>query len=179
MLMPFIPPADAADSQRRLAGGMRKRSRQAGSLRRVARAGAVLVAGGVLAASMAGCAIVSAVTSHEKEQIFLTVADAPSGAASTPGAAGEQDFDFLPPAFVPADAINVRIRVTTDGPGDILRFESPTAISDDDCEAGTLVGSALLDTNWWPEQVPAEGISCADGWQIFNADGVTYAWLSV
>ena len=89
------------------------------------------------------------------------------------------DRAFVPPSFVPEDATNLKIRIVTDGPGDIVRFESPTPILSDDCVEGALSGAALLETTWWPATTPENGIVCDQGWQVFISDGVTYGWTSV
>jgi len=141
--------------------------------------------------TLSGCALVSEFTSHQKEQVFATWADAPAADPDSSEGTGRlptntpslrpstSDRAFVPPSFVPQDATNLKIRIVTDGPGDIVRFESPTPILSDDCVEGTLSGAALLETTWWPASTPAAGIVCGDGWQVFISDGVTYGWTSV
>ncbi|PRY67635.1 hypothetical protein B0I08_106242 [Glaciihabitans tibetensis] len=122
-----------------------------------------------LAAGLSGCALTDEFGSHQKERVFATAADVSS----------EADPAFVPPSFVPEDATDLKIRVITNGPGDILRYTSATAIDDEYCAPGTLVGSPLLESTWWPAEVPTEGIVCGSGWQVFDKDGNTYAWASV
>jgi hypothetical protein len=131
--------------------------------------GAGLVLGCVALLGLSGCALVNEISSNQKEQVFATVADVQTHA----------DEDFVPPPFVPADATDVKMRMITDGPGKILRFTSASPIAAEDCAPGALVGSALLESTWWPAEVPAEGFVCDSGWQVFQKDGNIYAWASL
>ena len=124
---------------------------------------------------LTGCALVDEFTSHQKERVFATVADALADSSGD----GDGDATFMPPPFVPGDATDLKIRVITNGPGDIIRFTSASPLPDDTCDAGALVGSPLLESTWWPAEVPTEGIVCDSDWQVFQVNGNTYAWVSV
>jgi hypothetical protein len=157
---------------------------------RIRLAGAVSAAAFAVVA-LSGCSLLAEFTSHQKEQVFATWADAPRADPDNAEGTGRlptntpslrpstSDRAFVPPSFVPQDATNLRIRIVTDGPGDIVRFESPTPIVSDSCVEGPLSGSALLETTWWPATTPQTGIVCDAGWQVFTKDGVTYGWTSV
>ncbi|HEV7948359.1 MAG TPA: hypothetical protein VGP24_01205 [Glaciihabitans sp.] len=121
----------------------------------------------LVGASLTGCAMANEFGSHEKEQSFATLADAPP-----PG-----EGAFAPPEFVPADATALRMRITTNGPSHILRFSSPAPLDAQLCTPGPLTGEPPLDSTWWPIDVPADGTVC-DTWQVFDQGGTTYAWTS-
>lgn len=123
----------------------------------------------VAAAVLTGCTAVPGIGSHQREQVFAHWADAPHG----------DDELLAPPAIVPEDATDLRVRMITSGPGDIVRWTSPSPLADEACEPGQLVGAPMLESTWWPAQIPREGFVCDAGWQVFQQDGFTYAWASV
>lgn len=120
---------------------------------------------------LSGCAVVDEFASHEREQAFDSRADAPGSAGSA----------FDPADFIPLDATRLRMRIVTDGPGEVLRFTTQTRIDALDpalCTPGRLGGTPLLDASWWPAKIPANGTVCAPGWQVFEYQGAIYAWIS-
>jgi hypothetical protein len=158
-------------------GFIHSRSARAGSAsigsagRRSARRRSVLglAAVGLVATSLvSGCSVIEEFGSHQKEQVFATWADAPQG----------EDAPFAPPSFVPEDATEVRMRVITNGPGELLRWAGATPVTAEQCNEGPLAGAPLLESTWWPAQLPNDGIVCAAGWQLFQKDGYTYGWVS-
>lgn len=128
-----------------------------------------LVAALAVVASLAGCSSIPGIGSQQREQVYANWADAPHG----------EDDLLAPPAFVPEDATDLRVRVIASGPGDIVRWTSPSPVTGENCEAGSLVGAPLLQSTWWPAEIPREGMVCDAGWQVFQKDGYTYAWASV
>ena len=118
------------------------------------------------AASLSGCAIADEFVSHEKEQVFASYGDAPQ----------EGDTEFAPPAFVPEDSTDLKIRVITNGVGGLLRYTSTQPVVGDSCEPGALQGDPTMQTTWWPTELPGEGWTCDDGWQLFQQNGHTYGW---
>jgi hypothetical protein len=125
---------------------------------------AALFVASVAAGALSGCAVVDAVTTHEREQVFATHGDAAAAEAELPG-------------FVPDDSTNIRMRTTTSGPDELVRFTTAEPLASPDCEPGTLTDPPLLDTTWWPTTVPDDGMVCA-AWQVFERDGAHYAWVS-
>jgi hypothetical protein len=141
----------------------------AGRRGRLLTLGSGLLLGLVASLALTGCALVNEFASNQKEQVFATVADVQT----------HVDGEFVPPPFVPADATDLKMRMITDGPGEIMRFTSASTIAGEECAPGALAGSPLLESTWWPAEVPGEGIVCDSGWQVFQKDGNTYAWASV
>jgi hypothetical protein len=146
--------------------------------------GMIAALGTLATLGLSGCALVNEFTSNQKERVFATIADAPTvdapgEGASAGGARADDDLMFVPPAFVPTDATDLKIRVIEDGPGAIVRFTSASPLADESCEPGALTGSPLLESTWWPAVIPADGIVCGSQWQVFQRDGYTYAWASV
>jgi hypothetical protein len=125
---------------------------------------AALFIASVAAGALSGCAVVDAVATHEREHVFATHGDA---------AAAEVEL----PSFVPDDSTNIRMRTTTSGPDELVRFTTAEPLASPDCEPGTLTDAPLLDTTWWPTTVPDDGMVCAS-WQVFERDGAHYAWVS-
>lgn len=120
----------------------------------------------LVATSLSGCAFMNLLSSREQEQVYDTRAEA----ASSP------DALIVMPAFVPADAVQLRMRVSLDGKGELLRYSSPNPLDPARCTAGTLTGTPGLIASWWPETTPTEGAQCDAGWQAFQASGMTFAW---
>ena len=112
--------------------------------------------------TLAGCAMPG---SNERELVYEVYQDAPQ----------RGDQDFVPSGFIPTDAENLRIRVVTDGPGSVVSYESTTAPLGEACQPGSLGGEPLLHADWWPHDVPADGLICGD-WSVFQVDGTTYAF---
>ncbi|WP_213815960.1 hypothetical protein [Glaciihabitans sp. dw_435] len=115
---------------------------------------------------LSGCAFTNLLSSREKEQVFDTRAQA----AASPTAL------LVMPAFVPADAVHLRIRVSLDGKGELLRYASPTPLDAASCARGPLQGTPGIVASWWPEITPKNGAQCGAGWQAFQTSGTTFAW---
>jgi hypothetical protein len=113
---------------------------------------------------LSGCAVMDAVATHEREQVFATHKDATVAEAGLPG-------------FVPKDSTSIRIRTTTSGPDELMRFTTTEPLASHDCKEGALTDPPLLDTTWWPTTVPESGMIC-DSWRVFERDGAHYAWMS-
>ncbi len=138
---------------------------------KTSRLGLVVPVTALAMALLSGCAVVDQFASHEREQVFASRADAPGDAGPA----------FDPADFIPVDATQLRMRVITDGPGRLLRFTTETAIDAFDsalCTQGNLAGAPTLDASWWPVEVPEAGTVCTPGWQVFEHEGTTYAWIS-
>jgi hypothetical protein len=126
---------------------------------------AALFIASIGAGALSGCAVVDAVATHEREQVFATKGEATAAEAALPD-------------FVPEDSTGIRMRTTTAGPDELVRFTTAEPLASPDCVPGTLTGPPLLDTTWWPSTVPEDGMVCAS-WQVFERDGAHYAWVSV
>lgn len=114
--------------------------------------------------ALSGCAVMDAVASHEREQVFATHGDATAAEVELPG-------------FVPEDSTSIRMRTSTASSAELVRFTTAEPLASPDCEPGALSGPPLLDTTWWPTTVPDDGMVCAD-WQVFERDGAHYAWVA-
>jgi hypothetical protein len=114
--------------------------------------------------ALSGCAVMDAVATHEREQVFATHNDATAA-------------DVVLPGFVPDDSTSIRMRTTTSSSAELVRFSTAEPFTSSQCEPGALGGEPPLDTTWWPATVPEEGIVCAD-WKVFEQDGAVYGWTS-
>jgi len=115
--------------------------------------------------ALTGCGVMDGFVENEKEQSFGTWSDA----------AEDGDHAFAPPEFVPEDATDIRMRMVTDGDGALLRYSSATEPTDDECVEGSLSGEPVIDSSWWPQTQPDEGVICGT-WRVFEMDGATYAF---
>jgi hypothetical protein len=120
-----------------------------------------------LGVALAGCATIKSVTDTPVQGDYPTWADSVN--SSTPLA--------LPPAFVPHDATDMYVRVSTDSTAKIITYTSKSQPDPALCKAGNLTGKPQLDTTWWPNtKLPATGELCSPGWQLFTVAGETYGW---
>jgi len=128
----------------------------------------VILAGVALAAvaALSGCATIEEYAFHEKELAYATWDDAPT----------RGDLAFVPAAFVAHDATDLRIRTKTDGTGKLYRYETPTELDPELCAQSAIEKTTALDASWWPESTPTEGWMCGEDWQVFESEGVTYAF---
>lgn len=115
---------------------------------------------------VAGCAVVDEVVAHEKEQHFDAYADQPQ----------DGDLAFVPPDWMPDDAVAIDVRSKTDGPGRVMRYTSSTAPSG--CTQGALHGDPMLRAGWLPSELPEQGSVCGM-WRVGTIDDVTYAWTTL
>lgn len=149
------------------ADARRTRLRWTGSMPRrpSARPLAVVPLAVALVLALSGCGAaktVGGMTTPADARIYATAADA----------------DGRLPAWIPADATDVRIKTSLRGEGAILRFRSATPADRMGCEAAPADAPvpSVQDT-WWPDPSPAAAMACGDGW-LAAADGDTvHAWL--
>ena len=117
----------------------------------------------VAVAAIAGCAMLG--VGNVRERSFEVYQDAPQ----------RGDPAFVPSSFIPADAENLRIRASADGPDAVVSYESPTDPLGEACQPGSFGDEPQLRADWWPNDMPVEGLICGD-WRVFEADGTTYAF---
>ncbi|MET9607916.1 hypothetical protein ABZZ17_23070 [Streptomyces sp. NPDC006512] len=109
---------------------------------------------------------------HEKGRRFATAADAPAGG----------DRAFALPAWIPADAKNIRIRARTTGEARLIRFTlGRTPLDGPQCTAGGAkpAGGPRLDARWWPGDTRAEERPECRGrhqYQVAVRGKRVYAW---
>jgi len=120
--------------------------------------------------------------------VALVVALGGCGAASTVGGmttptdariyATTADADGRLPAWIPADATDIRIKTSLRGEGAILAFRSATPADRLGCDAAPAdaPAPAVRDT-WWPDPSPAAAMACGDGWSAAADGDVVHAWL--
>ncbi|QIS42848.1 hypothetical protein GW571_12265 [Clavibacter capsici] len=126
---------------------------------------AALPLAALLVLALGGCGAASAVgsmTTPADARVYATAADA----------------DGRIPAWIPADATDIRIKTSLRGEGAILGFRSATPADRLGCDAAPAdpAAPALQDT-WWPDPSPAATMTCGDGW-LAAADGdAVHAWL--
>ena len=131
----------------------------------IARTPLAVAAAAVVVAGLTGCGMMNGFVENEKERSFST----------WERAAEDGDHDFAPPEFVPEDATDIRMRMVTGGDGGLLRYSSATGPTDDECVEGSLSGEPVIDSSWWPQTQPDEGVICGT-WRVFEMDGATYAF---
>jgi len=123
---------------------------------------ALLLAVSVLALS--GCSALRPVTqlaAPVDSAIFPTVSDA-AGAL---------------PEWVPEDAVQIRMKSSNSSDAAILTYTSPVHYPDDVCPASEAPPlEPKLRDSWWPQELPAETVTCPDGWYAFAAGDTVYAW---
>ncbi|TBN57747.1 hypothetical protein EYE40_10310 [Glaciihabitans arcticus] len=125
-----------------------------------------LGAAAVLTVSLSGCSFVEELATHEKELSYDSWADAPA----------RGDLAFVPADFIPHDATDLHIRTQTSSTGKLYAFEAETPLDTELCTPGVLSGTPPMDTEWWPEEIPTDGLVCAPDFQVFEVDGVTYGF---
>ncbi|MBM7411760.1 hypothetical protein JOE38_001583 [Clavibacter michiganensis] len=120
--------------------------------------------------------------------VLLVLALGGCGAASTVGGmttpadarvyATAADAGGRIPAWIPADATDVRIKTSLRGEGAILGFRSATPANRLGCAAAPADAAApSVQDTWWPDPSPAASMTCGDGW-LAAADGeAVHAWL--
>jgi hypothetical protein len=116
--------------------------------------------------ALSGCAVMDAVATKEHERVFATHNEAAAD-------------DVVLPSFMPEDSTSIRMRTSTEGDGtaELVRFTTAESLPLPECEPGALEGLPPFDTTWWPATVPETGSICT-GWQVFEHNGATYAWVS-
>lgn len=133
------------------------------------RAAGILVVGAALAATLTGCA---ALDSIDSGTIGMSESEASFGDYS---AASDSREAIRIPDLVPEDATDIRMKWHNVDFGSLIAFESAEGITADYCEPGEVSGDPGLEAGWWPEDVPAEGLTCGF-WTAFESEGVYYAW---
>jgi hypothetical protein len=89
----------------------------------------------------------------------------------------DADLVFRTQEWVPKDAADITTDAYTSKPGNVIGFESTTAVDSPDCAAGDLTGKPPFETSWWPSSQPATGFVCGD-WQVFTTKDHWYAWTN-
>ncbi|MFF7234567.1 hypothetical protein [Streptomyces sioyaensis] len=107
------------------------------------------------------------VLNHEKEASYATLADAKHG-----------DGSLVPPSWVPNGVKNIHIKVKTDGPAQLLRFDLADGRLPASCVASDPHGAApsVLQADWWPATMATKfGKKCGT-WRVTVEETSVYAW---
>jgi hypothetical protein len=114
--------------------------------------------------ALSGCAALRPVTeiaAPVHNSIFPTVADS----------------DGALPDWVPEDAVQIRVKASNSSDAAIVTYVSPTHYPADRCPASEAAPlPPMLRDSWWPQKLPAETVTCPDGWYAFAAGNTVYAW---
>jgi hypothetical protein len=124
------------------------------------------------AALLSGCAIANVVSPPFAAAIYATPADAANVTSSV-----------ALPAWIPADAMNIRIKTDETKHASILMFTATATApvftdcspdKDPDAQQNSAAG---LDETWWPQAIdPTVTVVCNGAWHIFGQAGFYYAW---
>jgi hypothetical protein len=118
----------------------------------------------VSAFALSGCSALKPVTeiaAPVHNSIFPTVADA----------------DGALPEWIPEDAAQIRLKKSNSSDAAIVTYVSATHFPADECPASEAPPLApKLRDSWWPQQLPAETVTCPDGWYAFANGDTVYAW---
>ena len=81
------------------------------------------------------------------------------------------------PEWVPEDAVQIRMKSSNSSDAAIVTYVSPTHYPADVCTASEAPPlPPKLRDSWWPQQLPAETVTCPDGWFAFASGDTVYAW---
>ncbi|MBM7413004.1 uncharacterized protein YceK [Clavibacter michiganensis] len=112
------------------------------------------------AALLSGCGASAQFTSPTTE-IYATTADAQTALGASM------------PTWIPADGTLIRTKSEAKT-GTIVAVQTATpAPAPGGCT--DLQMSAIQDT-WWPPEIDPATVTCADGWNVFGANGRIYGW---
>ncbi|MBF4623345.1 hypothetical protein [Clavibacter sp. VKM Ac-2872] len=112
------------------------------------------------AALLSGCGASAQFTSPTTE-IYATTADAQTALGTAM------------PTWIPADGTLIRTKSEAKA-GSIVAVQTATpAPAPGGCT--DLQMSAIQDT-WWPPEIDPATVTCADGWNLFGANGRIYGW---
>ncbi len=118
----------------------------------------------VSAFALSGCAALRPVTeiaAPVHNSIYPTVGDA----------------DGALPEWVPEDAVQIRLKKSNSSDAAIVTYVSPTHYPADRCEPSEAPPlPPKLKDSWWPQTLPAETVTCPDGWYAFATGDTVYAW---
>lgn len=122
---------------------------------------------GAASLSLGGCALASAIVPPVEQAIYQT----PAEAAGAPAA-------VTPPAWVPAEAQVIRIKTNTALASTIMTFTLPAQPEPigGECTLEEREKLPRVDDTWWLHEVPAEGVSCIEGWHVWSNSPQVYAW---
>jgi hypothetical protein len=132
--------------------------------RRVLLAG---IAAAGLVATLSGCTLANAITPPIESELYPTTTEARSSAATIPV-----------PSWVPEGSTTIRLKENTETGATIMTFYAPegTAGLGAACDATELEKQPQLDDTWWKSPENGEGITCQDGWNIFQYTSQFWAW---
>lgn len=90
------------------------------------------------------------------------------------------EADGTLPGWLPEDAAQIRIKASNSTPASIMTYSSPTLYPVELCTASAAPPEPpeLSDT-WWPQEIPAETVTCPDGWHAFAAGERVFAWTGL
>jgi hypothetical protein len=128
---------------------------------------------GVIVLALAGCSVIKPYL-PEQEAHYDTYSDAPSKADS-------EDVAWFMPAWVPADAEDIDVRLDTSEPGYVIRFSSADGVDTSTCEPveGAKGGPAMT-AGFLPDRLPTTSlVTCGDGRLTTEIDGRWYGWTPV
>ncbi|WP_102922608.1 hypothetical protein [Streptomyces noursei] len=128
---------------------------------------AVLGAAGVVAVQALP---VSEFLYHETETSFATL----------PEAQAHKGRALEPPSWVPGDVKDIRVKVKTDGPAQLLRFDLASGELPRQCTTVAPNGApSVLDADWWPASVASRADRACGTWRVAVVNGTAYAWQTV
>jgi hypothetical protein len=109
---------------------------------------------------LSGCGVQSQFQTPTTE-IYATTAEAQTAlGASTP-------------TWIPEDGTLIRIKSEA---GTIVAVQTATAApAPGGC---TDLQMTTIQDTWWPPEIDPASVTCADGWNLFGADGRIYGWSS-
>ena len=111
---------------------------------------------------LSGCGVQSQFQTPTTE-IYATTAEAQTAlGASTP-------------TWIPEDGTLIRIKSEAKA-GTIVAVQTATAApAPGGC---TDLQMTTIQDTWWPPEIDPASVTCADGWNLFGADGRIYGWSS-
>ena len=120
-----------------------------------------------LVATLSGCTLANAITPPIESELYATTDDASSSSATIPI-----------PTWVPGGSTTIRIKENTETGASIMTFYAPegTGTIGGACDAAMLEKKPPLDDTWWKSPENGEGVTCQDGWTIFQYTTQFWAW---
>ncbi|PPF55094.1 hypothetical protein [Clavibacter californiensis] len=112
------------------------------------------------AALLSGCGASAQFTSPTTE-IYATTADAQTALGTAM------------PTWIPADGTLIRTKSEAKA-GSIVAVQTATpAPAPGGC---TDLQMTTIQDTWWPPEIDPATVTCADGWNVFGANGRIYGW---
>ncbi|WIE64565.1 hypothetical protein DEI99_015245 [Curtobacterium sp. MCLR17_036] len=121
-----------------------------------------------------GCSVLQDIVPNKTPQKhFASYADAPRSGES-------EDVAFFMPAWVPADAEDIDVRLHASQPGYVIRFDSARGVDLDDCtELDGSYGGPAMTADFLPEDLPTTGlVTCGDGRAVAEIGEHWYGWTT-